>query len=591
MGSEPAALSNSAQVSLRWGVKIPVRDGVNLTATLYLPKRQSTPSPAIFAPTPYVADTHHQRGVNFAAKGFPFLLVDVRGRGNSEGSFQPHLQEAKDGYDVVEWLAHQPYCNGQVTMWGGSYAGYSQWATAKEFPPHLATIVPAAAPYIGVDVPMRNNIFYPYFIQWLLFTSGRASQANIFADRAFWSAIYREWYESGRPFREVDAVFGNPSPIFQEWLDHPEPDDYWDACNPTAEEYARIDIPILTITGIYDDDQPGALEHHRQHLRNAAPGARARHYLVVGPWDHLGTGMPCAEFGGLKVGAEGLVDLLNLHLEWFAWTMQGGPKPTFLKARVSYYVLGADQWRYADTLEEVTAGYDTYFLDSTGHANDVFSTGSLGLVPADGQPDSYLYDPREVGGPEVEAEARADGGSLVDQSVLLALRGRLFVYHSAPFERDIEISGFFRLSAWIAIDCPDTDFYASVHEIDLSGASLRLSTDALRARYREGLRTPKPIRTRDPLRYDFERFTFVSRRISQGHRLRLVIAPIGRLVETTFAQKNYNAGGLVTEESAQDARAVTVRLFHDQTHPSALYVPLGRAEISDEGKTSRPHGS
>jgi uncharacterized protein len=116
----------------------------------------------------------------------------------------------------------------------------------------------------------------------------------------------------------------------------------------------------------------------------------------------------------------------------------------------------------------------------------------------------------------------------------------------------------------------------SVHEIDLNGDSVRLSTDAMRARYREGLRTPKLILTAEPLRYDFERFTFMSRLVKRGHRLRLVIAPIGRLIETTFAEKNYNAGGVVAEETAANGRAVTVRLYHDTDHPSGLRVPLGR---------------
>ena len=575
-------MCDAANVEFHWGIKIPLRDGIHLNATVYTPKNQRAPAPCVLTLTPYIAEFHHDRGVYFASHGLPFVIVDVRGRGNSEDVFRPCIQEAKDGHDVVEWLAKQPYCNGKVAMWGGSYLGYCQWATAKEFPPHLATIVPTAAPYQGVDFPMRNNIFHPYLVQWLTFVAGRASQTKIFADGAFWSAIYRSWHESGRPFRDVDAVFGNPSPIFQEWLTHPEPDAYWDEYNPTAGQYARMQIPILTITGSYDDDQPGALEHYKQHMRNASSEARARHYLIIGPWDHLRTGRPSTEFGGLKVGPASLVDVLKLHLEWYAWTMQGGPRPEFLKKPVAYYVMGAERWCYADTLEEVTARYQSYFLDSTGNANDVLFSGSLGADPGKGQPDTYTYDPREVNGPEVEAEAHTTGDSLVDQSVTLALREKQLVYHSGPFEEDTELSGFFKLSAWISIDCPDTDLYVSVSEIAFDGSSVRLSTDAIRARYREGLRTPKLIQTRAPLRYDFERFTFVSRQIKRGHRLRLVIAPMGRLIETTFAERNYNGGGVVAEESIKDARPVTVSLFHDPGHPSALAVPLGHAERPDE---------
>src|SRR6266403_4728337 len=343
---------SAKRFELHWGITLPMRDGIHLNATLYTPKNQSAPLPCVFMQTPYVSDTHHERGVYFATRGLPFAVVDVRGRGNSEGMFRPGIQEAKDGRDVAEWLANQPFCNGKVAMSGGSYAGYSQWATAKEFPPHLVTIVPTAAPYYGVDVPMRNNIFLPYEVQWLMFTRGRASQTKIFSDHSFWSAIYREWHESGRAFSEIDAIAGHLSPLFQEWLSHPEPDQYWDEYNPTADQCARLQIPILTITGSYDDNQPGALEHYKQHVRNASPAARAQHFLIIGPWDHMSTGWtPCAEFGGLKFGSASLIDVPKLLHDWYAWTMQGAPMPEFLKKPVAYYVMGAERWRYSDTLE------------------------------------------------------------------------------------------------------------------------------------------------------------------------------------------------------------------------------------------------
>lgn len=570
--------NETKRIEFRWGVKIPMRDGVTLNATVYLPGGQKVSTHSVATMTPYIADRTHADGVYFASQGVPFVIVDVRGRGNSAGAYRPYIQEARDGYDVVEWLAQQPYCNGKVGMWGGSYLGFAQWATAKELPPHLATIVPTASPHMGTDFPMRNNMFHPYVAQWLLLTSGRAFQGQIFTDSKFWSAFYREWHVSGRPFCEIDAMLGCPSSIFQEYLTHPEPDAYWDAHNPSADQYARLEIPVLTITGAYDDDQPGALEHYRLHMLHGSQSARAQHYLVIGPWNHAGTGKPLAEFGGLKFGSSSLVDIPKLHLEWYAWTMQAGPKPDFLKKRVAYYVMGAERWRYADTLEAVTARHQPYYLNSAGRADDIFQAGSLELTSGVGQPDHYRYDPRDTSGLEVDVEARADGLSVTDQGLTLALRGRHLVYHTAPLKQNTEVSGFFKLTAWIAIDCPDTDFFVSIYEIGLDGKSIRLSTDSIRARYREGLRTSLLIESDEPLRYDFERFTFVSREIKAGHRLRLVIAPMGRLIEAAFAQKNYNNGGVVAEESAEVARVVNVRLFHDASHPSALYIPLGQVE-------------
>jgi uncharacterized protein len=568
-------VSDGNGIDLRWGVRIPLRDGIHLNAAVYLPKGKHAPSPCILSMTCYVADHLHDRAVKFASRGVPFITVDVRGRGNSAGVFRPNIQEAPDAYDVVEWLAAQPYCNGKVAMYGGSYLGYTQWAAAKELPPHLSTIVPTASPFIGVDFPMRNNIFPSYLVQWLTLVSGHTAQWRVFLDSAYWTSFYRRWYESGKPFRALESQAGGLACVFREWLEHPEPGEYWNAFNPTADQYARIGIPVLTITGIYDDDQPGALEHYKRHVRHATPAGRAQHYLVIGPWDHAGTAGPHADVGGLPVQPAGIVDLHELHLEWYEWTMRNGSKPQFLEKRVAYYVMGAERWRYADTLEAITACHQTFYLESEGRADDVFSSGTLQGAPGSGPPDSYTFDPAGTSGPHVEAEAQVPVTSLVDQRITFALRGKQLVYHSAPFEQDAEISGFFRLRAWISIDCPDTDLHVSVHEITLEGTSIRLSTDAIRARYREGLRTPKPIDTREPLRYDFECFTFVSRQIKRGHRLRLVIAPMGRLTEVMFAQKNYNGGGVVSEESVADTRAVTVRLFHNSDRPSALHVPIG----------------
>jgi uncharacterized protein len=558
-------------VEVKFDTKIPLRDGVRLSATVYRPKKQQAPGPCILTTTCYIVDNLHERGMFFARQGWQFIAVDTRGRGNSEGTFRPNIQEAKDGHDVVEWIAKQPWCNGKVAMFGGSYLGYTQWVTAKEFPPHLTTIVPTASPYFSVDFPIRGNLMGAYALRWLTLVSGITRQQNLFADETFWAALSRELLESGRPFRDLDAVFGNESATFHEWLSHPEQGPYWDQYNPTAEQYAKLNLPILTITGIYDGDQPGALEHYRQHMRNASAEARARHYLIIGPWDHAGCGQPMAEFCGLKIGPAGVLDLKKLHHDWYAWTLQEGPRPEFLKKRVAWYVLGADEWRYADNFEDVTVSMNPLYLHAKSNPTDVFRSGMLKREPSgESPPDSYVYDPRDNSLLDVEMTLKPY--SVVDQTMTHARHGKQLVYHSAPFEEDTEVSGFFKLVAWLAIDQPDTDFRVSVFEIDGNGASLLLTTDWIRARYRESLREAKLVKTTEPLRYEFNRFMFVSRLIRKGSRLRLTIGPANGLHD----QRNRNAGGVVANESAEDSRTVTVKLFHDSDRPSALYIPRGR---------------
>jgi putative CocE/NonD family hydrolase len=564
---------SSDAVAFQWGVKIPLRDGVKLNATLYRPREQKDALPCVFTLTPYIAQSYHERGMYFAANGYVFLTVDVRGRGNSEGEFTPLLQEAKDGHDVVEWLGQQSYCNGKVTMWGGSYAGYDQWASAKEFPSHLATIVPVASPKPGVDYPMLHNMFYSYDLQWLTLVSGKASQESIFGDSGFWASQFKRWYEAHAPFNELDRYVGNLSPIFQTWISHPQQDAYWDSYSPTPEQYARLSLPILSICGQYDGDQPGALAYYTEHMQHGSADARAKHYLIIGPWDHAGTRTPKADVGGLKFGQAALLDMNALHKSWYDWTMKSGAKPEFLKDKVAYYVTGEEAWRYAPTLDAVTARHEAWYLDSVAsRANDVFAAGDLRRDGAGrGKADRYVYDPLDTSSAAWEQDESPNG--LIDQRGILMSSGKALFYHSAPFAADTDLAGFFKLSAWISLDQPDTDIAVSVYEVKPDGSSVFLASDAVRARYRHSLREATPVKPGAVERYDFERFTFVARRIGKGSRLRLAIGPINSM----YAEKNYNAGGVIAAESGKDARKVTVSLYHDAAHPSALSLPLAAA--------------
>jgi len=574
--TEPQASKVQKNVDFQWGVKIPMRDGVHLNATVYKPKGDD-PTPVIFTLTPYIADSYHDRAFYFAQQGYAFALVDCRGRGNSKGEFEPFVNEGRDGYDVVEWLAAQPWCNGGVTMWGGSYAGFDQWMTLKEFPHHLKTIVPAASAHAAVDFPFFKNIFFSYEMQWLSFTSGVTGNASLFGEQAFWIEKFREMYLNHRPFKELDQIVGNLSTHFQTWLEHPTPDPYWDQMALTPAEYDRIDIPILSITGHYDGDQPGAMHFYHQHMQSNSP-ARDRHYLIIGPWDHAGTRTPNQEFGGLKFGEASMLDMNELHRDWYRWTLQDGEKPEFLKGRVAYYLVGAEEWKYVDNLDTIANENRRLYLSSAnGLANDVFQSGTLDAAPpANSQPDRYIYDPLDVRPAELEQEEIQH--YLTDQRYVLNLFGNGLVYHSAPFEEDTEITGFLKLVVWISLDVPDTDFQVNVYEVLRDGSSVLLTQDLLRARYRESLRQEKLVPIREIVRYEFDGFTFFSRRIAPGSRLRLLICSPNSI----YIQKNYNSGGVVADESAKDARTAHVTLYHDTDHPSYLEIPVAEV-VKAEG--------
>ena len=556
-------------VDLKWAVKIPMRDGVLLNATVFQPHAQKDALPVIFTFTPYIGDSYTDRAVYFAQHGYVYALVDVRGRGNSGGDFEPFVNEGRDGYDVVEWLAKQPYCNGKVTMWGGSYAGFDQWTVLKEFPPHLATIVPAAAAHPGVDFPFSYNLFGPYIEQWLTFTSGVTSNGSLFGNSQFWASKEREMYRQHLAFRDYDKLVGNPSKTFQKWVAHPIPDAYYDAMAPTTDNYRKFSVPILTITGHYDGDQPGAFEYYKRHMASGSAEAKANHYLIVGPWDHAATRTPRAEIGGLKFGPASVLDLNKLHTEWYDWTMKGGAKPEFLKKRVAYYLVGAEEWKYADSLEAISNAKLNLFLASNGTAGDITHSGELKEASgSSAASDKWTYDPLDTR--PGDAEPDDDPAGLISQRGVTNLFGEGVVYHSEPFAEATEITGFAKLQLWLSMDVPDTDVQADLYEILADGSSVQLTGAAMRARYRNSVRDASPVPAGKIEKYVFGNFTFFSRRIAKGSRLRLVV----RSVNSIGAEKNYNSGGVVAAETGKDARTAHITLVHDAEHPSSLELPV-----------------
>src|SRR5947209_13986005 len=162
--------------------RVPMRDGVTLSADIFLPPEGEGPFPAILQRTPY--DNTMTLWVNiarfFAGHGYAFVSQDVRGRCDSDGVWKPFVNEGPDGYDTIEWIAEQPWCTGKVGMMGGSYGGYVQWIVAREQPPHLTAMVSTAAAGRWMqELPFQFGCYIPYFMVWLNLVGGRTLQQAI----------------------------------------------------------------------------------------------------------------------------------------------------------------------------------------------------------------------------------------------------------------------------------------------------------------------------------------------------------------------------------------------------------------------------
>jgi putative CocE/NonD family hydrolase len=355
---------------------------------------------------------------------------------------------------------------------------------------------------------------------------------------------------------------------------------------PTREQFQKITIPILTITGQYDGDELGALSYYRDHLANSSPEVRAKHILVIGPWDHAGTRTPTDQVAGVKFGPGAVIDLNDLHRQWYDWTMKSGPRPEFLKNQVVYYLLapgntGANgEWKYADHFEALVANAQSFYLDSkNGDANGVFRSGSLTEKQSTEGSDTFIYDPLDTTrGETVDGTDPKEKTAGIDQTYALSIGKDGLVYHTEPLPKETLLVGCPALTLWLSIDTPDVDLWAHLYEIQPDGTSIVLWSDIRRLRYRDSLREANLVKPGEIVRCDFNPGLFVARRLMKGSRLRLVVSS----PNSTQWQKNYCSGGVVAEETAKDARTCHVQVYHDVRHASAIQLPLREPTISQK---------
>jgi hypothetical protein len=445
-----------------------------------------------------------------------------------------------------------------------------QWQTIKHFPPSLKTIVPTAAAAPGVDFPMPNNVFTSYITQWLAFVKGETGNANLFSDQKYWMEKFYKMYSEHIPFARLAELTGSNQKIFERWLSHPYFDEHWKAAAFPDEDYEKIDIPILTITGHFDGDQPGALHYFRHHMEFGPKESREKHYLLAGPWDHAGTRHPKKELGGLSFKDNAVLDMEKLHLEWYDWVFKGKEKPEVLKKRISYYVMNENEWKYADHLGDISNETRVWYLSSEeGKANDVFHSGRLVPDAPKGaqKPDTFEYDPLELMTKGDYFNSRRQASYLDQRS---AFRENKLIYHSAPLKEELEVAGYVKVRAYIELNVSDTDLAVELYEIRPDGKSIFLAQDFMRARYCESLSKPELVKPGEINEYVFDRAYFFVRKLEKGSRLRLVVS----CLNSPDFEKNYNSGGVVAQETAEDARKAVIKLYHDKDHPSLIELPV-----------------
>src|SRR3954449_12902438 len=411
-----------------------MRDGVTLYATVYRPA-EGPPVPAILSRTCYEA--RRLMTANAAvdpdravAAGYALVVQDVRGIAPAEGEFDPFVTEAQDGYNAIEWVAAQEWCDGSVALSGRSYVGATQWLAAAEQPPALTAIAP---------VVTGSNYFHGWVYQGGAFQLGfNLFWVNLMSRRRRRDSSFTVQV-AHLPITEPPQVDeGEAGKFYRQWLSHSTDDEYWQALS-INQKYDRIGVPALNVGGWYDVFLGGTLENF------AGAGSR----LIVGPWVHgnaWGT-WPTekSEFGGADA-----IDLDAEQLAFFDAVLRGGPDGP----PVRLFVMGANVWRDEEAWPLARAVETPWYLRADGHLSPD--------TPGDEAADEYSYDPADpaptVGGPtSLPDRFLGTNSGPLDQGDV-ERRADVLVYTSEPLEHDYEVTGPLAAVLYASTDARDTDF-------------------------------------------------------------------------------------------------------------------------------------
>jgi len=562
-------------------IPLTMRDGVVLRADVYRPD-DSEKHPAILVRTPYgklmSAESDFLSAVQAAFGGYAFVIQDTRGRFASEGEFMPGAPEGLDGYDTIEAVAAEPWCDGNVGTFGGSYLGRNQWQAAIEDPPHLK----AMAPQITTSGPLSDSrlggpVDLEQAVSWFAAMAvdmlerqrreGKdVAEARRMLDRARFNL--REVYEY-LPLKDAPYFkFPGLSEAFNVRMT--------DALPPglkTEEDlhwpYHKVKVPCFHAAGWYDLFT-GSLFRNFLGMREQGGSevAREGQYVLCGPWAH-GANL-LAYVGGLHFGPAGAgvaTFIMERHLTFFDKYLRGiEGRPM---AAVRYFVMGRNRWHNADTWPLPETEWQRFFLHSKGRAATAAGDGFLSRdAPSDEPPDIYVYDPRfpvpTVGGRVLAAGTLVPGP--FDQS-RVEKRSDVLCYTTPELTEELEVTGPLVLHLFASTSAVDTDFVAKLVDVHPDGAAYNVSEGCLRAKCRKSVLRPEPVTPGEVYEFIID-LAATGIVFGRGHRIRIDVT------SSNFPRidRNMNTGNAFGEDRQGVPAVQTV--YHQAEYASYIDLPV-----------------
>jgi putative CocE/NonD family hydrolase len=544
-------------VFVQYDVEVPMRDGFLLSTDLYRPAKVGGRLPTILIRIPYGKREPYvympAYGRFWARRGFAFVAQDVRGRfASSRGAaFDPMTHEVQDGYDTLEWIAKQPWSNGRVGQMGESYYGYTSLASAASAHPALECISPSTTAADFAPWGFRQGV--PNLMAlggWLLDMD---------------AAEYQD--TSGVDYTDLPlASLGKNAGIRDAlWLRNLKE-------GPRGEQAKRIDleprlasveIPVLHLAGFYDNLLGGNLRLWSLMQQGAAP---ERQWVVFGPWDHEYSTDESGRVGALEIGFAASTTRADTLYRFFSSCLKDEKQALAAQPRVSYFTIGANEWRSAETWPPPAKELNLYFASKKG-ANGASGDGRLVRARPEGaHTDTFTYDPADPVAFSAGFSPWSAALELPDRRGV-AQREDVLVYQTDPLAEDLEATGPIEVVLFASTSAVDTDFTAVLVDLHPDGYAHQVQNGLIRASYRDGLEERKLL---EPGRvYELSINLWATSYVfSKGHRLRVEISSS----DFPHYARNLNTGERVGFSKRIEKAEQTI--YHSAQHPSRLVLSV-----------------
>jgi len=561
-------MADSFDVRIDFDVRIPMRDDVHLSTIILRPGREGR-FPVLLSRTPYGKINESDFMLGAARNGYVVISQDVRGTGESEGTFIPMQSEVEDGWDTLDWIVSQPYAQPNVGMYGSSYVGFTQVAAAASRHPSLKAISPRVCTFNPYNMWDNGRGAFPFQV-WLVwvysavlgqaaFRSSEETQKRYLAE----SIKLFDGLSTGETLKKLPLSAypflgdGELLPYSRHLLE--DFGRYENLVNPVPERW-QPEIPTLFIGGWYDP-------FTTRHLADWGITADnpLGHRIFIGPWDHF---IDNQEVGDLDFGhyASPFSILLNdVLLRWFDHTLKGISSGLAQEPPVKAFEMGSNCFRMLNTWPPEGSIEHTLYLHSSSKAGSTIEDGTLSFSkPLDEPADEYLYDPANpvpsVGGALLRSSSVQTGPR--DQS-RIEQRSDVLVYTGLPVKNETTIAGPVRVILWVSTDAADTDFCARLVDVHPDGRSYNILHSLTRLRFRYPEAGPTSVNPGEIYKLELDLgATFHT--YLPGHRIRVDICSS----DFPLSVRNLNTDeDLLNQENMVKANNT---VYHNKEHPSCL---------------------